>query len=155
MNSKKLIIAFMTVSVAALIVSALAVFTAARTYSRRLSPTADTAEAPSPETSEIDTTTEALPTINDHPETEISTEPETSEEAPETSIPEETSAEPKGYTLSLSEGRLIITSPAGEKAYERIINEKDIREADKRSLLKGIEFGDLEGAMSAVYDIIS
>ncbi len=155
MNSKKLIIAFMTVSVFALIVSALAVFTVARTYSQSLI-TEEQTTPPATETISKPEESEALPTVNDHPETE-----EISETAPVTEAPEttktsgETSAPRSLFSLTLSGGRLIITSPEGKKVYERIIDESDIRQKDKELLLEGIEFEDLEGAMSAVYDLVS
>ncbi len=155
MNAKKLIIAFVTVSVAALIVSAFAVFTVARTYSRSLSTEAETAPPP-PETTSEPEETQALPTVNDHPETDgTEAAGEETAAAPETTCPEETTAAPRLFTLTLSDGRLIITSPEGERVYERMIDEGGIRSGDRKLLAEGIGFKDLDGAMSAVYDLIS
>ncbi len=171
MNSKKLLIAFTAVSIAALIVSSFAVFAVARTYSAALAREQTEAQAEDITPPEISA---SLPAESDFyeitspPETESITATEvegtsalseTTTETVSTEVTtEETSTEVTekvGFTLSLSGGRLAILSPDGESVYERIIDESDLRPNDREALLAGIDFPELEDAMSAVYDLIS
>ena len=165
MNSKKLLIAFTAVSIAALIVSSFAVFAVARTYSASLARERTELEAEDITPPEISA---SIPAESDYfdetssPETEAADTtalPETTAEAAATNVTtEDTTAEvteKTGFTLSLSGGRLVILSPDGESVYERIIDEDDLRQNDRNSLLAGIDFPELSDAMSAVYDLIS
>ncbi len=160
MKSKNLIIAFISISTAALIVSSFAVFTVARVYIGSLDSGTEGTDAP-PETSLAPDLTESLPTVNGRPETETTEETDgvgktdgnTDTEA--AASPEETGdIQPSGFILTLAKDRLVIVC-GSEKLYERIIDGNDIRENDRKRLQKGIEFNDLDSAMSAVYDLIS
>lgn len=161
MSSKNLIISFVTVSVAALIVSAFAVFTVARRYAAELTDSGTGESITAPESAEDPITgcavTESASTAE--------TEEEASEELPAEDITASASEEitetetvttaSEYFTLSLLDDRLVISDPSGEVVYERIINASRLREADRKALLSGIEFPDAGSAMSAVYDIIS
>ena len=169
MNSKKLLITFAAVSVAALIVSSFAVFAVARTYSTALlrnqtegeiialpeisaslpEESISRSDTASQETSECETSTEANDEI-----TVSATEEATSSETTEEETPEQTISS-VGFTLTLSDGRLIIRTPEGEIVYERIVDESDLRTKDRDALKAGIDFPDQDDAMSAVYDLIS
>lgn len=161
MNSRNLIIAFVTVSIVSLVVSCLAVISVARTYSAAL---ASESEAESVSVRE-QTSAPAEESTEKLPETEVSTREETSA-APETS--EETEAETSDtvsvteaaettseFILSFSSDRLIITDPEGEIIYERLMDSSDLHPKDLEALLIGISFPEKEAAMSAVYDLIS
>ena len=165
MNSKKLLIAFTAVSIAALIVSSFAVFAVARTYSASLARERTEFEAEDITPPEISASIPAESDFFDETSTPESEEEETSA-IPETTsvtvetevITEDTTAditEAPSFTLSLSGGRLVIFSSDGESVYERIIDESDLRQKDREALLTGIDFPDLTEAMSAVYDLIS
>lgn len=174
MNTKNLIIAFITVSVAALIVSAFAVFAVARSQYETLLASATeaedirteevvkTPETPSspetsskPETSSVPQTTseitEATESETLHTETEA---PAESSEVISSNTGESTSV-PSGYTVKLEGDRLVVRTPDGEPVCERIINAASIHPKDREHLQKGISFSDESAAMSAVYDIIS
>ena len=167
MNSKKLLIAFTAVSIAALIVSSFAVFAVARTYSASLARDNTEAQAEDISPPEISAsippesdTCETTPAPSTDASTDVTSAiAETSTEAtvPEDTTEEETAAvtEAVSFTLSLSEGRLVILSPEGESVYERIIDESDLHPKDRDTLLAGIYFPDADTAMSAVYDLIS
>ena len=165
MNSKKLLIAFTAVSIAALIVSSFAVFAVARTYSAALAREHTDAQAEDIVPPEISASIPAESDFFDvtsSPETEAADTtalPETTAEAAATNVTtEDTTAEiteKTSFTLSLSGGRLVILSPDGESVYERIIDKDDLRQNDRNSLLAGIDFPELSDAMSAVYDLIS
>lgn len=155
MNSKRLIIAFFAVSLAALAVSCAAVISVARTYNSIL------AQDESPSISYTSPETSEAP-----PVTEISEIPESSEPEEDITVfqPEEPSTEeitteevtlPALFTLLLDGDRLLILSPEGERVYERITDAARIHPKDLEALLAGISFDTLEDAMSAVYDIIS
>lgn len=161
MNSRNLIISFVTVSVAALIVSSFAVFTVARRYASELTEKGAEESISIPEATQTpeESTAEAVST--DEPETEeessetsaeaeltVSATEEITETAEVTSVSEH-------FVLSLSGDRLIITSPTGETVCERIIDTSDLHPKDKEALLSGMEFPDKNAAMSAVYDLIS
>ncbi len=165
MNSKKLLIAFIAVSIAALVVSSFAVFAVAKTYSAALARERTEGEAEDITPPEISA---SLPAESDlyeetsSPETdaaETSALPETTTETVSTEVTtEDTTAEVTeivGFTLSLSGDRLVIVSPDGESVYERIIDESDLHPNDREALLAGIVFPELSDAMSAVYDLIS
>ena len=169
MNSKKLLIAFTAVSIAALIVSSFAVFAVARTYSASLAKDRTEAQAEDITPPEISA---SIPAESEPHETCDTTTASTEAETTETTVSTETTAlaaptdttadsetadvtEKVGFKLSLSGGRLVILSPDGESVYERIIDESDLRTKDRDALLAGIYFPDLNDAMSAVYDLIS
>ena len=168
MNSKKLLIAFTAVSIAALIVSAFAVFAVARTYSASLERDRTEYEAEDISPPEISA---SLPAERDSDEVtaaapENQTETEEISETPDTTaetVSAEVTAEENttevteniGFTLKLSSGRLVIRDSDGESVYERIIDESDLRPNDRNVLLEGIVFPELADAMSAVYDLIS
>lgn len=176
MNSKKLMIAFVAISIAALVVSSFAVFAVARTYNTVLSngssevigediappevsPSlpAETAEfdeetTPATDAENVsDTLTETAETSDLAETTE--TEVLSSEVTAAKEIPEATEA--TGFTLKLAGGRLVILSPDGESVYERIIDESALHPKDRNTLISGAVFPDLPQAMSAVYDLIS
>ena len=165
MNSKKLLIAFTAVSIAALIVSSFAVFAVARTYSAAfardrteeaedIAPPEVSASIPA-ESDPIEVTT--APCIEGDTETEAAGTSEIPDATAEATTEEEPAelTEKSCFTLSLSGGTLVITSPDGEEVYKRIIDESDLRQNDREALLAGIEFPALSDAMSAVYDLIS
>lgn len=164
MNSKKLLIAFTAVSIAALIVSSFAVFAVARTYSAAL--VKDRTEIPGEDIASPEIST-SVPDESEPCETVAAPPTDTETSAPATTTAEATSpdvtteaedaatTEAVGFTLSLSDSRLVITSPDGESVYERIIDESDLRAKDREALLTGIDFADIDTAMSAVYDLIS
>lgn len=176
MNSKNLIVSFITVSVAALIVSAIAVISVARTYSTMLkedTPSqtvsireiADSSSSPtsSPETASIPETT-SVPETEETTEKDIeeestiteSVEPPISEQtAADTSVPETNPGNDENFTLTFSSDRLIISDGSGKHLYERIIDASSLHPKDTEVLLVGISFPDFESAMSAVYDLIS
>ena len=170
MNSKKLMIAFVAVSIAALIVSSFAVFAVAITYSASLA--RDNAESPSediapPEISAsipaesvpLEIVSEPSTEADSSEESEESTVPETTDEVTSTEETEEITTdrqtEPSGFILKLSGSRLSILSPEGEIVYERIIDPTGLHPKDREALSTGIDFPELAVAMSAVYDIIS
>lgn len=165
MNTKNLIVAFITVSVAALIVSAFAVFAVARSKFDTM--LASVTEAEDIRTEEVTTTPEttAVPETSAIPEeTSVMTESETLPE--ETAVPaestaeittdtEETTAAPSGYTLKLEGERLVVSAPDGTRVCERIIDASSLHPKDREALTSGIVFSDEKAAMSAIYDIIS
>lgn len=165
MNTKNLIVAFITVSVAALIVSAFAVFAVARSKFDTM--LASVTEAEDIRTEEVTTTPEttAVPETSAIPEeTSVMTESETLPE--ETAVPaestaeittdtEETTAAPSGYTLKLEGERLVVSAPDGTRVCERIIDASSLHPKDREALASGIVFSDEKAAMSAIYDIIS
>ncbi len=161
MNSRNLIVAFVTVSIAALIVSCLAVISVARTYSAAL---ASGSEAESVSVREqtsapAEESTEKPPETEESTREETSTSPETAEKT-ETDIPDtvsvtESAETATAFTLSFSSDRLIITDKSGEIIYERLVDRSDLHQKDLEVLLIGISFSEKEAAMSAVYDLIS
>lgn len=165
MNTKNLIVAFITVSVAALIVSAFAVFAVARSKFDTM--LASVTEAEDIRTEEVTTTPETtvVPETSAIPEeTSVMTESETLPE--ETAVPaestaeittdtEETTAAPSGYTLKLEGERLVVSAPDGTRVCERIIDASSLHPKDREALASGIVFSDEKAAMSAIYDIIS
>ena len=170
MNSQKLLIAFTAVSIAALIVSSFAVFAVAKTYSASLARNVTGGEAEDisppeisaslPAESGFDETTDTAAESETATLTEDISEPTATES--ETVLAdvtaEETTAEVTGnigFTLSLSEGRLVIRGADGGTVYERIIDESDLRHNDRNALIEGIDFPELADAMSAIYDLIS
>lgn len=171
MNTKHLITAFITVSIAALIVSAFAVFAAARSqYAAILASATDAEEirteeaaaAPeataSPEISTAPEASSAAETITEASESEALTDEteapaESREEA--ASDTEEISSAPAGYTLKLEGDRLVLSDPEGNPVSERIISASSLHPKDKESLEKGLLFSDESDAVSAIYDIIS
>ena len=167
MNSKKLMVAFVAVSIAALIVSSFAVFAVARTYSASLA--RDDCEAPAEDIAPPEISA-SVPAESEPPE--LTSEPETEEESAETTSPPETTAEVteaevsveettasetevSAFTLTLSDGRLVILSPEGEVVYERIVDPSSLHPKDRDALFSGMDFPGLDEAMSAVYDLIS
>ncbi len=169
MNTKNLIIAFITVSVAALIVSAFAVFAAARSqYAAIIASAAEaedigaeeTTDAPetthAPETSAIPESTEGITGSETLPEETSAPDESTEETLQENSTyTEERTSAPSGYTLMLDGDRLVVTAPDGTPVSERIINASALHPKDREALLAGISFPDESGAISAIYDIIS
>ncbi len=171
MNTKNLIVAFITVSIAALIVSAFAVFAVARSrYEAMLTSVTEAddilTEEPtrSPETTAVSETSAITETSDIPEETSEVTESETLPQ--ETDTPEESTAEvwadteettaaPSGYTLKLKGDRLIVSAPDGTPVCERIIDASSLHPKDREALISGISFSDEKGAMSAIYDIIS
>lgn len=159
MDSKRLIIAFFAVSLAAIAASCAAVVTVGRAYSRMLarepveppsvgvSDTADPLPAPETGTAPDVTETEADLTVF-VPER---TEPEESEE----STPGEETEAPVAFSLVLSGDRLVILSPEGESVYERITDVRRLHPKDLESLAAGLFFATREEAMRAVYDLVS
>ena len=154
MNSKRLIIAFFAVSLAAVAASCGAVISVARTYSNILSDS----EAPAvsviyvyPETVE-EIETAPIPETDEITESE--TEPPTEESSAEETAAEETTIA-ADFILLIDGDRLVILSPAGERVYERITDVSRVHPKDLEALLSGIAFGSLDDAMSAVYDVIS
>ena len=154
MNSKRLIIAFFAVSLAAVAASCGAVISVARTYSNILSDSeapavsviyvypetiAETETAPISETDEITETYIDLPA-----------EESTSEET----IYEEITLA-ADFLLIIDGDRLVILSPEGERIYERITDVSRFHPKDLEALSSGITFETFDSAMSAVYDVIS
>lgn len=165
MNTKNLIVAFITVSVAALIVSAFAVFAVARSrYETMLASATEAEDIRTEEATKSPETTAATETSALPEETSETTESETlpqQTEAPVestaevTTAVEETTAVPSGYTLKLAGDRLIISAPGGASVCERIIDASSLHPKDREALSSGIVFSDEKSAMSAIYDIIS
>lgn len=161
MNSRNLIISFVTVSVAALIVSAFAVFTVARRYAADLSAAGAEESVSPPEVTEAPEESLSPPETTEASETEEESSEPPSTEVITASVTEEitetdaVTSIPESFILTLSGDRLVITDPSGETVYERIINASSLNEKDMKALLSGIEFPDKESAMSAVYDLIS
>jgi hypothetical protein len=165
MNGKNLIISFVTVSILSLLVSTAAVFTAARSYSRMLSENHAKKETSGHELSE--NTSTVTDSIWSAPEDSLSSIPEKipvtegngdteDESASVTEIPEiTTDNEIPSFTLFLSGERLKVTDNVGNILYERITDLSDIKENDLVLLRKGIEFPDVDSAISAIYDLIS
>ena len=158
MDSKRLIIAFFAVSLAALTVSGAAVISVARTYNSMLTrnETSEKSYDP-PETSRISEVTEIIEVI-ETTDTIASEEDITvslSEETTTAEITTETVTAPAVFTLFLGSDRLVILSPEGERVYERITDVARIHPKDLEALLDGISFDTREDAMSAVYDVIS
>lgn len=163
MNSRNLIVAFVTVSIAALIVSCFAVISVARTYSAALA-----SEREAESVSVHEQTSEPRDEVTEKtPETEESTLEETSS-SPETSaVPDTTEAESvfdsvtestersSDFVLSFASDRLVIRDPEGSVIYERLIERSYLHPKDLEALLIGISFPDNESAMRAVYDLIS
>ena len=56
---------------------------------------------------------------------------------------------------AIGEGDIVILSPEGEEVYERIVDQNGFHPKDREALSSGIDFSELEEAMSAVYDLIS
>ena len=165
MNTKNLIVAFITVSVAALIVSAFAVFAVARSkFDTMLASVTEAEDIRTEEVTGAPETT-AVPETSAIPEeTSVMTESETLPE--ETAVPaestaeittdtEETTAAPSGYTLKLEGERLVVSAPDGTRVCERIIDTSSLHPKDREALISGIVFSDEKAAMSAIYDIIS
>lgn len=159
MNSRNLIVAFVTVSIAALIVSCFAVISVARTYSAAL---ASEREAESvavrEQTSEPrDEVTEKIPETDGTICEETSTSPESSTvtDTTETESVTESTEKASDFVLSFASDRLVIRDPAGNVIYERLIDRSGLHPKDLEELLIGISFPDNESAMSAVYDLIS
>ena len=165
MNSKKLMVAFVAVSIAALIVSSFAVFAVARTYSASLA--RDDCDTPTEDIVPPEISA-SIPADSEPPE--LTTEPATEAESAETTAPTETTAEVDEvsidettdaetgatvFTLKLSDGRLVILSPKGEAVYERIVDPSSLHPKDRDALYLGMDFPELAEAMSAVYDLIS
>ena len=167
MNTKNLIIAFITVSIAALIVSAFAVFAAARSqYSALLTSATEaphfdktevTEKIKAPETTFIPETSSSPETSKEIPETETCAETFTEETQIDisTETEAETSQTPSAYILKLEGDRLVLLSPDGTAIRERIISSASLHPKDREALLAGISFSDENDAMSAIYDIIS
>ncbi|MBQ2715480.1 MAG: hypothetical protein IJF21_01670 [Clostridia bacterium] len=165
MNTKNLIVAFITVSVAALVVSAFAVFAVARSrYEAMLTSATEAEDIRTEEPTRSPETTAAPETSALPEETSEMTESETlpqQTEAPEestmevTTDVEETTEAPSGYTLKLDGDRLIVNAPDGTSVCERIIYTSSLHPKDREALISGILFSDERSAMSAIYDIIS
>ena len=165
MNTKNLIVAFITVSVAALIVSAFAVFAVARSRYETMLASATEAEdirteepTRAPETTAVPETSALPEETSEIIESEtLPQETEAPEEstAENTTVVEETTVVPFGYTLKLDGNRLIISAPDGTSVCERIIDTSSLHPKDREALTSGIVFSDEKSAMSAIYDIIS
>jgi hypothetical protein len=163
MNSRNLIVAFVTVSIAALIVSCLAVISVARTYtaalaSEREAESVSVREQASEPPKEV---TEKTPETEERTREETSTSPESSTVTDTTetesvfdSVTESTERS-SNFVLSFASDRLVIHDPAGNVIYERLIDRSGLHPKDLEALLIGISFPDNESAMSAVYDLIS
>ena len=165
MNTKKLIVSFITVSIAALIVSAFAVFSVARSrYEAMLTSVTEAEDIHTEEATRSPVMT-AAPETSALPEgTSEMTESETlvqETEAPTESTAdvstdtEETTEAPSGYRLKLDGDRLIVNAPDGSSVCERIIDISSLHPKDREALTSGIVFSDERSAMSAIYDIIS
>lgn len=169
MNTKNLIIAFITVSVAALIVSAFAVFAVARSLNEALLASATEVEEQliqtvikAPETT-VETEETTAAEASQPPETTleitevVSEETENITESPEviTTNTADTTSAPTCYILKLEGGRLVITAPSGEIICERITDVSSLHPKDREALLSGISFSDESEAINAIYDIIS
>lgn len=165
MNTKNLIIAFITVSVAALIVSAFAVFAAARSQYAALLASATEAEdirteeavkipetTDSPETSSVPETTSEITESETLP---AETEPPAESSEDFSTDTEASTSVPSDYTLKLEGDRLVVKTPEGSTVCERIIDASALHPKDREALEAGISFSDESCAMSAVYDIIS
>ena len=165
MNSKRLIIAFFAVSLAALAASCAAVISVARTYNSML---ANEEITSSPKATSAETEERTLP--------EVTKAPEVTEQAEDVtaSVPEEVTSDdlttdvettdtetteeitlPESFTLILDGDRLVILTSEGKRVYERIIDVARMHPKDHENLLNGIVFETRDDAMSAVYDIIS
>jgi hypothetical protein len=160
MNSKRLIIAFFAVSLAALCASCAAVISVARTYNSLLFRAEITEAVEYPhETRVVPETTD----FTDIPEITFSeeditvslTEEVTDEAAVTEEITTEESTIPAFFTLIIDNDKLVIISPEGERIYERITAADRLHPKDLEVLITGISFDTREDAMSAVYDIIS
>ncbi len=167
MNSQKLTVAFVAVSIGALIVSSFAVFAVARTYSASL------ARETEEDLAEVITPPELSASVPaESPPPEVTSPPSAESEAAETTAGTETTeeifeteksveetaavqTEAAVFTLTLSDGRLIILSPEGEAVYERIIDPSSLHPKDRDALFSGMDFSDLDESMNAVYDLIS
>ncbi len=165
MNTKNLIVAFITVSVAALVVSAFAVFAVARSrYEAMLTSVTEAEDIRTEEPTRAPETT-AAPETSALPEetseiTESETLPQETDAPVESTVEittdtEETTAAPSGYTLKLDGDRLVVSAPDGTSVCERIIDASSLHPKDREALISGIVFSDEKGAMSAIYDIIS
>ena len=148
MNSKRLIIAFFAVSLAAVAASCGAVISVARTYSNILS------DSEAPAVSVIYVYPETVEETETAPIPESETEPPTEESSAEETAAEETTIA-ADFILLIDGDRLVILSPTGERVYERITDVSRVHPKDLEALLSGIAFGSLDDAMSAVYDVIS
>ena len=158
MDSKRLIIAFFAVSLAALAVSGAAVISVARTYNSMLTKDETTGKSyEPPETSRISEVTEVIEIVETTDTTAAQEDITVSlpEETAEAETTTETVTAPAVFTLSLDGDRLVILSPEGERIYERITDRSRIHPKDLEALLGGISFDTREDAMSAVYDVIS
>ena len=155
MNSKRLIIAFFAVSLAALTVSCAAVISVARTYNSMLEKDEVSEKIyVSPETSRVFEVSEIIEIPEaTAPEEDITVS--LAEEVTTEEITTETVTLPAVFTLLLDGDRLAILSPEGERVYERITDIARIHPKDLEVLLEGIAFDTHEDAMSAVYDVIS
>jgi cytoskeletal protein RodZ len=159
MNSRNLIVAFVTVSIAALIVSCLAVISVARTYtaalaSEREAESVSVREQTSEPPKEV---TEKTPETEETTREETSTSPESSTvtDTTETESVTESTEKASDFVLSFASDRLVIRDPAGNVIYERLIDRSGLHPKDLEALLIGISFPDNESAMNAVYDLIS
>ena len=159
MDSKRLIIAFFAVSLAAIAVSCAAVVSVGRAYGSMLAKEEEVRTASVSESRETDITkareeTSAATEGTDEDTLAVpeSTAPESTDES--TSQHEETSA-PEAFTLLFAEDRLVILSPLGERVYERMTDASLLHPKDLERLTSGISFDTREDAMSAVYDLIS
>jgi hypothetical protein len=160
MNSKRLIIAFFAVSLAALCVSCFAVISVARTYQAMLEKNTRSPETyESPVLSRVPDVTEVIEMPDQtSPEEDITvslTEEVTTEEITTEPITTDTVALPSVFTLLFDGDRLVVLSPKGERVYERITDIARMHPKDLEVLLEGISFDTREDAMSAVYDVIS
>lgn len=165
MNSKRLIIAFFAVSLAALCASCAAVISVARTYNSMLTKAERSYESnEKTETRAISEATDVIdiPEITDPTEDitvslteEAITDEVTTKEAVTESIVTDEAALPTFFTLMIDDDKLVIFSPEGERVYERITSADRLHPKDLEVLITGISFDTREDAMSAVYDIIS
>ena len=160
MNSKRLIIAFFAVSLAALTVSCAAVISVARTYNSMLGKDEVSQKTyDPPETSRIFEVTDVIEIPDTtSPEEDITVslpEEVTTDEITTEEVTTEAGTLPAVFTLLLDGDRLVIMSPEGERVYERITDIARMHPKDLEALLEGISFDTREDAMSAVYDVIS
>lgn len=160
MDSKRLIIAFFAVSLAAIVVSCAAVVSVGRAYGSMLAKAEEEARAASvsepaaEETSKKQEVTRPAPESTESRTTALpeSTAPEITDDP--TVLDAETEA-PASFTLILAEDKLVILSQDGERVYERTTDASRLHPKDRERLTAGISFETREEAMSAVYDLIS
>lgn len=169
MNSKNLIISFVTLSIASLAVSCLAVIAVARTYSSALASESRAESASVREQTREPAETDASKPIDTNASRPAETEEGTqgaisdtaetdgavgAEGSSTAALTEAAKTEP-AYMLYFAYDRLVIKAPSGETIYERLIDGSSLLPKELEALKAGISFSDKSTAMLAVYDLIS